>query len=306
MKIFSIPFYAPNEGDPLTIAKTALLTIHDRYERLVPNWISLPQVQQATANCCFQSFSTECHVVETDCPRPGCRQVYQRCHIILDIGGQDMKAIWIDNGIITNIVVNEACSSGCGSFLGKLCFIFTYSCGRNCRSRLFHPNIRLLLAAAVRVFMNSSIVTEQRNGKQSADIMAGLCRSIIENVFTKVIRISNLDSLGDKIVVQGGTFRNDAVLRALEQYTGREVIRAPYPGIMGAIGAALITKKRFEQNHPAKTFIGIDGVADFSYTQEANAPCPFCANHCKRTIVRFFQRQFLGNQQPVRTRRNPR
>ena len=95
--------------------------------------------------------------------------------------------------------------------------------------------------------MNSSIVTEQRNGKQSADIMAGLCRSIIENVFTKVIRISNLDSLGDKIVVQGGTFRNDAVLRALEQYTGREVIRAPYPGIMGAIGAALITKKRFEK-----------------------------------------------------------
>ena len=90
--------------------------------------------------------------------------------------------------------------------------------------------------------------------------MAGLCRSIIENVFTKVIRISNLDSLGDKIVVQGGTFRNDAVLRALEQYTGREVIRAPYPGIMGAIGAALITKKRFEQNHPAKTFIGIDGM----------------------------------------------
>ena len=135
--------------------------------------------------------------------------------------------------------------------------------------------------------MNSSIVTEQRNGKQSADIMAGLCRSIIENVFTKVIRISNLDSLGNKIVVQGGTFRNDAVLRALEQYTGREVIRAPYPGIMGAIGAALITKERFEQNHPAKTFIGIDSVADFSYTQEANAPCPFCANHCKRTIVRF-------------------
>lgn len=96
-----------------------------------------------------------------------------------------------------------------------------------------------------------------------------------------------MDSLGDKIVVQGGTFRNDAVLRALEQYTGREVIRAPYPGIMGAIGAALITKKHFEQNHPAKTFIGIDGMADFSYTQEANAPCPFCANHCKRTIVRF-------------------
>ena len=83
--------------------------------------------------------------------------------------------------------------------------------------------------------MNSSIITEQRNGKNPEDIMAGLCRSIIQNVFTKVIRVSNLDSLGTKIVVQGGTFENDAVLRAMEEYVGREVIRAPYPGIMGAI-----------------------------------------------------------------------
>ena len=93
------------------------------------------------------------------------------------------------------------------------------------------------------MFMNSSIVTAQRNGKTTEDILAGLCRSIIENVFTKVIRISNLDSLGDKVVVQGGTFQNDAVLRAMEQYLGREVVRAPYPGIMGAIGAALTAKE---------------------------------------------------------------
>lgn len=116
--------------------------------------------------------------------------------------------------------------------------------------------------------------------------MAGLCRSIIENVFTKVIRVSNLDSLGDKIVVQGGTFQNDAVLRAMEQYLGKNVVRAPYPGIMGAIGAALITKERFRQKEQ-KTFIGLEAMDDFSYTQESNAPCPFCANHCKRTIIRF-------------------
>ena len=133
--------------------------------------------------------------------------------------------------------------------------------------------------------MNSSIVTEQRNGKLPGDIMAGLCRSIIENVFTKVIRISNLDSLGDTIVVQGGTFRNDAVLRALEQYTGKQRHPRPLPRVMGAIGAALLTKER-TAGRP-RTFIGLDALEDFTYTQQANSPCPFCANHCKRTIITF-------------------
>ena len=97
--------------------------------------------------------------------------------------------------------------------------------------------------------MTSSIVSEQRCGKTPADIMAGLCRSIVENAFTKVIRISNLESLGKKVVVQGGTFLNDAVLRALEQHIGREVTRAPYPGLMGAIGIALLTQEHLESAH---------------------------------------------------------
>lgn len=91
--------------------------------------------------------------------------------------------------------------------------------------------------------MNSSVVSEQRRGKGPGDIMAGLCRSIIENVFTKVIRVSNLNRLGDKVVVQGGTFRNDAVLRAFEQYLGKPVTRAPHPGLMGAIGIALLARE---------------------------------------------------------------
>ena len=102
-----------------------------------------------------------------------------------------------------------------------------------------------------------------------------------------MIRVSNLDSLGNKIVVQGGTFQNDAVLRAMEQYLGRNVVRAPYPGIMGAIGAALITKERFHEQGEKNMFIGLEAMDDFSYTQESNSPCPFCTNHCKRTIVRF-------------------
>jgi len=280
-------FYAPNEGDPLTVAKTALLTIHDRYVKAGAKLDIIAAGTTGYGELLFsKAFSTECHVVETVAHARAADKYIKDATFILDIGGQDMKAIWIDNGIITNIVVNEACSSGCGSFLENFASSLHIPVEKIAEAA-FSSQHPASLGSRCTVFMNSSIVTEQRNGKQSADIMAGLCRSIIENVFTKVIRISNLDSLGDKIVVQGGTFRNDAVLRALEQYTGREVIRAPYPGIMGAIGAALITKERFEQNHPAKTFIGIDGVADFSYTQEANAPCPFCANHCKRTIVRF-------------------
>lgn len=280
-------FYAPNEGDPLTIAKTALLTIHDRYEKAGAKLDIIAAGTTGYGELLFsKAFSTECHVVETVAHARAADKYIKDATFILDIGGQDMKAIWIDNGIITNIVVNEACSSGCGSFLENFASSLHIPV-EEIAEAAFSSKHPASLGSRCTVFMNSSIVTEQRNGKQSADIMAGLCRSIIENVFTKVIRISNLDSLGDKIVVQGGTFRNDAVLRALEQYTGREVIRAPYPGIMGAIGAALITKKRFEQNHPAKTFIGIDGMADFSYTQEANAPCPFCANHCKRPLSVF-------------------
>ena len=246
-------FYAPNEGDPLTVAKTALLTIHDRYEKAGARLDIIAAGTTGYGELLFsKAFSTECHVVETVAHARAADKYIKDATFILDIGGQDMKAIWIDNGIITNIVVNEACSSGCGSFLENFASSLHIPV-EEIADAAFSSDHPASLGSRCTVFMNSSIVTEQRNGKQSADIMAGLCRSIIENVFTKVIRISNLDSLGNKIVVQGGTFRNDAVLRALEQYTGREVIRAPYPGIMGAIGAALITKERFEQNHPAKT-----------------------------------------------------
>ena len=188
--------------------------------------------------------------------------------------------------MITNIVVNEACSSGCGSFLENFAATLNIQ-AQDIANAAFASENPAVLGSRCTVFMNSSVITEQRNGKTPEDIMAGLCRSIVENVFTKVIRMSNVESLGNKIVVQGGTFRNDAVLRALEQYIGKEVVRAPYPEEMGAIGAALITKERFQRGKDERTFIGLDAMEDFSYRQEANAPCPFCMNHCKRTIVTF-------------------
>ena len=131
-----------------------------------------------------------------------------------------MKAIWLKDGVVTNIMLNEACSSGCGSFLEN----FASTLGMpvdQVADAAFRSQAPAELGSRCTVFMNSTIINEQRNGKQPDDLMAGLCRSIIENVFTKVVRIANVSELGDTVVVQGGTFRNFAVLRALEEYLAR-------------------------------------------------------------------------------------
>ena len=277
-------FYASNQGDPLKVAKEGLLQVRDRYEKAGARLQILGAGTTGYGEQLFaEAFSAECHVVETVAHARAAEKYLPEATFLLDIGGQDMKAIWLKDGIITNIVVNEACSSGCGSFLET----FASSLGiprERIAEAAFASRNPAVLGSRCTVFMNSSIVTEQRNGKLPEDIMAGLCRSIIENVFTKVIRLSNLDSLGDRIVVQGGTFENDAVLRAMEQYVGREVVRSPYPGLMGAIGAALLAKERAGEK---RSFIGLSALEDFTYTQRSDMPCPFCGNHCKRTLVEF-------------------
>ncbi len=289
-------FYGPNEGRPLDVAKKALLDIRARYRMTGGDLEILAAGTTGYGELMFaKAFETECHVVETVAHARAASKYVDDVSFILDIGGQDMKAIWIDHGIITNILVNEACSSGCGSFLANFAESLDIPV-KDIAKAAFASQHPADLGSRCTVFMNSSVITEQRNGKSPEDIMAGLCRSIIENVFTKVIRISSMESLGDKIVVQGGTFQNDAVLRAMEQYTGREVTRAPYPGLMGAIGAALVTKERFEKDGGKRTFIGLDAVEGFSYTQTANSPCNYCANHCKRTVVTFSNgKQWITN-----------
>ena len=196
-------FYAPNEGDPLLVAKKALIAMRDKYEK---KGVKLDIIAAGTTGygevLFAKAFETECHVVETVAHARAARKYVEDATFILDIGGQDMKAIWLDNGIITNIVLNEACSSGCGSFLENFASSLHIPVEKIAETA-FDSQSPAELGSRCTVFMNSSIITEQRNGKLPGDIMAGLCRSIIENVFTKVIRVSNLDSLGDKIVVQG-------------------------------------------------------------------------------------------------------
>ncbi len=280
-------YYASNRGDPLRVAQRALLKLYEKYERAGAELRILAAASTGYGEYLFsKGFRTETHIVETVAHAMAAAKYVARPSFILDIGGQDMKAIWLEDGVITNIVVNEACSSGCGSFLenfAKNLHIPT----EQIADRAFSAQNPARLGSRCTVFMNSSIITEQRNGKQPDDIMAGLCRSIIENVFTKVIRVSNLDSLGDRIVVQGGTFQNDAVLRAMEQYVGRPVIRAPYAGLMGAIGAAMAAQECAAGPEFHATFLSREALRAFSYTQTSNAPCPHCANHCNRTILTF-------------------
>ncbi|MDO4175158.1 MAG: acyl-CoA dehydratase activase [Eubacteriales bacterium] len=281
-------FYSNNRGDPIRVVRHGLMQLHQKYDDL---GVTLDVRGLGTTGygelMLAKAFGADYHTVETVAHAAAAKKYVPDVSFILDIGGQDMKAIWISGDIVTNITLNEACSSGCGSFLEN----FAVSLGipvEHIADTAFRSRHPADLGSRCTVFMNSTIITEQKNGRSPDDIMAGLCRSIIENVFTKVVRISNTDELGEHIVVQGGTFKNDAVLRALEQYLGREVTRAPYPGEMGAIGAALLTKQHMEESHThSSAFIGFDTLPSFHYTQQENLPCPHCANHCNRTVVQF-------------------
>lgn len=284
-------FYAPNHGEPLRVICDGISRMAEKYEK---QGIALKILGVGTTGygekMVAEAFHADFHIVETVAHAQGCMKFVPDVSFLLDIGGQDMKAIWVDDGVITDILLNEACSSGCGCFLEN----FASSLGMKAEEiaeAAFSSESPAKLGSRCTVFMNSTIINEQREGKQPADIMAGLCRSIIENVFTKVVRINNRDALGKRIVVQGGTFRNMAVLRAMEEYVGQEVTLAPYPGEMGALGAALLTRRHIEEYGYAdgngSSFIGLEKVRTFAYEVQNGISCDGCANRCKRTIMHF-------------------
>jgi len=237
-------FYSGNQGDPLVVLKSALIQLNERYKEAGAKLEILGVGTTGYGELLFyRALHADYHTVETVAHARAAKKICPDVSFILDIGGQDMKAISVASGVVTGIILNEACSSGCGSF------IETYSRSLGIRMEqiaemAFRSKNPSKLGSRCTVFMNSSIITEQRDGKKPEDIVAGICRSIIDNVFTKVIRLRNLDSLGKKVVVQGGTFKNDAVLRAFEQHTGLKPVRPERPGEMGAIGIALLTKER--------------------------------------------------------------
>ena len=286
-------FYAHNQGDPLRIVQKALVDMRDRYALRGINLKLLGVGTTGYGEVLFaKAFKADYHTVETVAHAEAAMRIDPRVSFILDIGGQDMKAIHVANGIVTGITLNEACSAGCGSFVET--FANSMDIGVNQIAPLAFDSVSpSRLGSRCTVFMNSSVITEQKNGKSASDIMAGVTRSIIENVFTKVVRVANFASLGEVVFAQGGTFKNDAVLRSLEQFTGREVVRPPFPGEMGAIGIALLSKKMIEARQSetgqsySSSFIGLDAIEDFDYQKISTDVCPYCSNSCTRTRIGF-------------------
>ncbi len=278
-------FYASNYGEPLKVLRAGLLDVRKEF---ADQGVELEVLGLGTTgygeNMVAAAFGADYHTVETVAHTAGGLKFVPDASFILDIGGQDMKAIWVDDGVITDIMLNEACSSGCGSFLETFAHSLDIPVEEIARTA-FESAAPARLGSRCTVFMNSTIISEQRNGKAGGDLMAGLCRSIIENVFTKVVRLNNTELLGNKIVVQGGTFRNFAVLRALEEYIGKEVVLAPYPGEMGALGAALLCKRG--QDGEKSSFIGFDALETLEYETITGVNCGRCQNNCALRIMKF-------------------
>ncbi len=285
-------FYSSNFGNPLGVIKQGLQEMKEIYREQGVHIRVLGLGTTGYGEHLFaRALKADYHTVETVAHAEAAKRYAPDVDYILDIGGQDMKAVKIEKGIITSITLNEACSAGCGSFIET----YAASLGipmEQIDQLAFQSSQPSKLGSRCTVFMNSSIITEQKNGRTTEDILAGLCRSIIENVFTKVLRLSNTENLGKTILVQGGTFKNDAVLRALEQYLDKEVLRPPFPGVMGALGIALLTKQSVEmrkKTNPSYTssFFGLENIDSFDFKKQSGLICPFCANNCKRTLITF-------------------
>lgn len=219
----------------------------------------------------------------------------QGVDFVLDIGGQDMKSLKIDNGVIESIMLNEACSSGCGSF------IETFGNSLNMKVKDFAIEATksknpVDLGTRCTVFMNSKVKQAQKEGAEVSDISAGISISVIKNALFKVIRLRNTEELGKKVVVQGGTFYNDTVLRALEKIIDREVVRPDIAGIMGAFGAALIAKERYEAGYETSLLEG-EELKEFKIETSIKR-CEFCGNNCLITVKHFSDgREFVsGNR----------
>ncbi len=214
---------------------------------------------------------------------------------ILDIGGQDMKCIKIRDNTVDSVQLNEACSSGCGSFIETFAKSLNYSVEDFAKEALFARN-PTDLGTRCTVFMNSNVKQAQKEGASVADISAGLAYSVIKNALYKVIKITGPADLGSHVVVQGGTFYNDAVLRSFEKISGCEAIRPDIAGIMGAFGAALIARERYEEGRKT-SMLPLDKIIGLKY-DTSMARCKGCTNRCVLTVNRFEGgRQFIsGNR----------
>ncbi len=273
-------YYHSNQGNPVSIVLEQLKQIYalcgDRID------IRGAAVTGYGEDLIKSAFSCDLGLVETVAHYKAAAHFEPDVDFIIDIGGQDMKCFKIRNGAVDSILLNEACSSGCGSFIETFAKALGYNIADFAKLGLFTKK-PVNLGSRCTVFMNSSVKQAQKDGASVADISAGLSTSIVKNAIYKVIRAANPDELGKHIVVQGGTFLNDAVLRAFEQELGRNVTRPTIAGIMGAFGAALAARDL----HLEKSAL-LSPAALEKFTHVARpATCGLCTNHCSLTVNTF-------------------
>ena len=298
--------YATNEGSPLTAAVNIVKQIQSQLPEGA--WIARSCATGYGEGLITTGLHLDEGVVETMAHYRGAEMVSPGVTAVIDIGGQDMKYMAITDGVIDSIAVNEACSSGCGSFLQT----FAQSMGLTIQEftqaalNSTHP---VDLGSRCTVFMNSSVKQAQKEGASMEDIAAGLCYSVVRNALYKVIKLRDSGELGDTVVVQGGTFLNDAVLRAFELLTERQVTRPNIAGLMGAYGAALTARMHYTDvaeglddgdadagegkivtidgvEHTASGIVSGSELDNLSMTAERDV-CKLCQNHCKLTITTF-------------------
>ena len=286
-------FYDNNQGSPLL---TSIRAMKEIKEKLPANAHIVHSCSTGYGEALLKSaFKLDDGEVETIAHYYAAAFFDPKVDCILDIGGQDMKCIKIKDGTVDSVQLNEACSSGCGSFIETFAKSLNYSVKDFAKEALFaeHP---IDLGTRCTVFMNSKVKQAQKEGASVADISAGLAYSVIKNALFKVIKLADARDLGENVVVQGGTFYNNAVLRAFEKISGVQAIRPDIAGIMGAFGAALIARERFEETG-STTMLPIEDILNLTFTSSLDR-CPHCNNHCLLTINHFSDgREFItGNR----------
>lgn len=273
--------YQPNSGNPVPLVRDYLLGLYRRKPGLK---IAASAVTGYGEDLIKNAFSADFGVVETVAHFTAARHFMPDVDFVIDIGGQDIKCFQIKDGSVDNIFLNEACSSGCGSFLQTFAGAMGVSIADFAKKGLFadHP---VDLGSRCTVFMNSSVKQAQKDGASAENISAGLSISVVKNAVYKVIRTASPQELGRHIVVQGGTFYNDAVLRAFEQELGVDVVRPDISGLMGAFGAALWAQ-RMSKTAAAGALVGAEELEGFVHrTKEVN--CGLCPNNCRLTVNTF-------------------
>ena len=285
-------FYSSNDGNPIKTAKRAI----EELSKVLPKDAKIARsCSTGYGEALLKSaFSLDEGEVETIAHCTAASFFDEKVDCVLDIGGQDMKCIKLRGGAVDTILLNEACSSGCGSFIENFANSLGLKVEDFANEALFAKN-PVDLGTRCTVFMNSNVKQAQKEGASVSDISAGLAYSVVKNALYKVIKLSDAKDLGEHIVVQGGTFHNKAVLRALEKIAGAETTCPDISGLMGAFGAALIAKKHYTGE--ASSMLSLDEILSLTYTS-TGVRCGGCANNCMLTVNKFpgGRRHITGNR----------